>query len=247
MASTERVVVVGAGVMGSGIAQVLATSGFLTCCVDVDPGALERARESVTSGRYGFERAVERGKVSADDAATALERLEFASSIDDAGDAVLVIEAVPEQFDLKIRVLRDLDDRMHDNAILATNTSGFSVAALGAATDRPEKVVGWHWASPAQVMRFAEIVRAPATAPETVDAVCDVARRCNKNPIVVNDAPMAWGFVANRIYFAAIAEAQRVVADGVADRDQIDQLMVDCFGWPAGPFGMVRGASEGWK
>jgi 3-hydroxybutyryl-CoA dehydrogenase/3-hydroxyacyl-CoA dehydrogenase len=247
MTRTDRIVVVGAGVMGSGIAQVLATAGYPTCCIDVDPEALERARESVGRGRYGFERAVERGKVTADDARAALDRLEFASDIDEVRDAAVVIEAVPEQFDLKIRVLRDLDARMREDAILATNTSGFSIAALGAATDRPDRVVGWHWASPAQVMRFAEIVRAPATAPASVDAVCDVARRCGKNPIVVNDAPMAWGFVANRIYFAAIAEARRVVADGVADREQVDQLMMDCFGWPAGPFGMVRGASEGWK
>jgi 3-hydroxybutyryl-CoA dehydrogenase/3-hydroxyacyl-CoA dehydrogenase len=247
MAASERIVVVGAGVMGSGIAQVLATFGYPTCCIDIDPAALERAREGVTRGRYGFERAVERGKISAEDASAALERLEFAAEIDEARDAAVVIEAVPEDFALKIRVLRDLDDRMGDDAILATNTSGFSIAALGAATDRPDRVVGWHWASPAQVMRFAEIVRAPATAATAVDAVCEVARRCGKNPIVVNDAPMAWGFVANRIYFAAVAEAQRVVADGVADRDQVDQLMVDCFGWPAGPFGMVRGASEGWK
>jgi 3-hydroxyacyl-CoA dehydrogenase len=247
MAATERVVVVGAGVMGSGIAQVLATSGYATCCIDIDPAALERARESVTHGRYGFDRAVERGKVSPEVAAAALERLEFASDIGEVADASLVIEAVPEQFDLKIRVLRDLDARMRADAILATNTSGFSIAALGAATDRPDRVVGWHWASPAQVMRFAEIVRAPATAQESIDAVCEVAARCGKNPIVVNDAPTSWGFVANRIYFAAIAEARRVVDDGVADRDQVDQLMVDCFGWPAGPFGMVRGATEGWK
>jgi 3-hydroxyacyl-CoA dehydrogenase len=247
MAATERVVVVGGGVMGSGIAQVLATSGYATCCIDIDPAALERARESVTHGRYGFDRAVERGKVPPEVAAAALERLEFASEIDEVADASLVIEAVPEQFDLKIRVLRDLDARMRADAILATNTSGFSIAALGAATDRPDRVVGWHWASPAQVMRFAEIVRAPATAQESIDAVCEVATRCGKNPIVVNDAPTTWGFVANRIYFAAIAEARRVVDDGVADRDQVDQLMVDCFGWPAGPFGMVRGATEGWK
>jgi 3-hydroxybutyryl-CoA dehydrogenase/3-hydroxyacyl-CoA dehydrogenase len=247
MAASERVVVVGAGVMGSGIAQVLATFGYPTCCIDIDPAALERAREGVTRGRYGFERAVERGKISAEDASAALERLEFADEIDEVRDAAVVVEAVPEDFALKVRVLRDLDGRMRDEAILATNTSGFSIAALGAATDRPDRVVGWHWASPAQVMRFAEIVRAPATATASVDAVCEVARRCGKNPIVVNDSPMAWGFVANRIYFAAIAEAQRVVADGVADRDQVDQLMMDCFGWPAGPFGMVRGASEGWK
>jgi len=247
MSSIERIVVVGAGVMGSGIAQVTATFGYRTCCVDIDPAALERARESVTRGRYGFDRAVERGKVPADDAAAALDRLEFSSEIDRVAEADLVIEAVPERFDLKITVLRDLDRRMAESALLASNTSGYSIAALGAATDRPDRVIGWHWASPAQVMAFAEIVRAPATTQTTVDAVCETARACAKNPIVVNDAETAWGFVANRIYFAAIAEAQRVVAEGIADREQVDALMMDCYRWPTGPFAMVRGATEGWK
>ena len=245
--SIEQIVVVGGGVMGSGIAQVTATGGYATRCVDIDPAALERARASVTTGRYGFERAVERGKVAPEQAEAALARLEFSSDVDAVADADLVIEAVPERFDLKIRVLRDLDGRMAEPAILASNTSGFSIAALGAATDRPDRVIGWHWASPAQVMRFAEIVRAPATSDDTVDAVCDAARACGKNPIVVKDAPNAWGFVANRIYFAAIAEANRVVEEGVADRDQVDELMMDCYRWPAGPFAMVRGATEGWK
>jgi 3-hydroxybutyryl-CoA dehydrogenase len=243
----EQIAVIGAGVMGSGIAQVVATAGYETRCIDIDAAALERARASITTGRYGFERAVERGKVDAAQAEAALARLELSSDLGGVADADLVIEAVPERFDLKIHVLRDLDARMAEPAILASNTSGFSIAALGAATDRADRVIGWHWASPAQVMRFAEIVRAPATSQETVDAVCDAARACNKNPIVVNDAPNAWGFVANRIYFAAIAEANRVVEEGVADREQVDELMMDCYRWPAGPFAMVRGATEGWK
>jgi 3-hydroxybutyryl-CoA dehydrogenase/3-hydroxyacyl-CoA dehydrogenase len=247
MPSIERIAVIGAGVMGSGIAQVTATAGYATRCIDIDPAAIERARSAVTAGRYGFERAVERGKVEAADAEAALARLEFSTDLDGVADADLVVEAVPEHFDLKIQVLRDLDRRMDGAAVLATNTSGFSIAALGAATDRADRVVGWHWASPAQVMRFAEIVRAPATAQATVDVVCEAALACGKNPIVVNDAETAWGFVANRIYFAAIAEAHRVVAEGVADREQVDALMMDCYRWPAGPFAMVRGATEGWK
>jgi 3-hydroxybutyryl-CoA dehydrogenase len=243
----RQITVVGAGVMGSGIAQVTATAGYRTRCLDIDTAALDRARESVTTGRYGFDRAVAREKLSAADAAAALERLEFSSDLDDVSDASLVIEAVPERFDLKIRVLRDLDTRMADDAILATNTSGFSIAALGAATDRPDRVIGWHWASPAQVMRFAEIVRAKATSSNTVETVQHVAASCGKNPIVVNDAELAWGFVSNRIYRVILEEAQRVVDEGIADEASVDQLMTDCFGWPAGPFTLVRGATEGWK
>lgn len=247
MAAIERIAVIGAGVMGSGIAQVTATWGYRTTCVDIDESVLERARESVRTGRYGLDRAVERGKIPAEQAADALGRLTFTADLDAVADAGLVVEAVPERFDLKIRVLRDLDGRMAEPAILASNTSGFSIAALGAATDRPDRVLGWHWASPAPVMRFAEIVRSRDTSDETVDAVCAVASKCGKNPVVVRDAATAWGFVANRVYGAALAEAQRVVDEGIADMESVDQLMMDCFGWPTGPFTMIRGATEGWK
>jgi 3-hydroxyacyl-CoA dehydrogenase len=246
MAAIESIAVIGAGVMGSGIAQVTATSGYRTTCVDIDETVLDRARVSVRAGRYGLDRAVERGKVTSEQAAGALERLTFSADQDAVEGVDLVIEAVPERFDLKIRVLRDLDARIADHAILASNTSGFSIGALGAATDRPERVLGWHWASPAPVMRFAEIVRSRATIDETVDAVRAVASKCGKNPVVVRDAATAWGFVANRVYGAALAEAQRVVDEGVADMESVDQLMMDCFGWPTGPFTMIRGATEGW-
>jgi 3-hydroxybutyryl-CoA dehydrogenase len=130
--------------------------------------------------------------------------------------------------------------------VLASNTSGFPITAMAAATDRPDLVIGWHWASPAPVMRLAEIVRTRGTADTTVETVVAIAAACGKNPVVVNDAPTAWGFVANRVYFAMIAEANRVVADGVASQDDVDQLMMDCFRWPTGPFGMVKGATSGW-
>jgi 3-hydroxyacyl-CoA dehydrogenase len=242
-----RIGVIGAGVMGSGIAQVTATAGYETICVDLDPAALDRARAGVAAGRYGFERAVERGKITQETADAALERLTFSTSFDEAASARLIIEAVPERLDLKVKVFRDLDRAASDDAILATNTSGFPVAGIAAATDRPDRVVGWHWASPAPVMRFAEIVRTRETADAVVEQVCAVATACSKNPVVVNDVDTAWGFVANRVYFAMIHEAKRVVDDGAATHEQVDQLMMDCFGWPTGPFTMVRGATEGWS
>jgi 3-hydroxybutyryl-CoA dehydrogenase/3-hydroxyacyl-CoA dehydrogenase len=158
----------------------------------------------------------------------------------------VVIEAVPERIDLKIRVFRDLDQAAPPATILASNTSGFSIAAIGAATDRADRVIGWHWASPAPVMRFAEIVRTRDTSDATVSTITDLAARCGKHPVVVRDHDTAWGFVANRIYAAVMDEAKRVVDDGVATPEQVDQLMVDCFGWPTGPYTMIRGALSGW-
>jgi len=232
--------------MGSGIAQVTATAGYDTVCFDVDDGALEAGREHVTTGRYGLERGVERGKVTREHADAALARLTFSRSFDDAAATDLVIEAVPERLELKVRVFRDLDRAAPDTTILASNTSGFSIAGLGAATDRGDRVIGWHWASPAPVMRLAEIVSARATSDATVAAVREVASACGKNPVVIRDTPMAWGFVTNRVYFAMVAEAQKVVNEGIATSDEVDQLMMDCFRWPTGPFGMVKGAGSGW-
>lgn len=246
MATIERVGVLGAGVMGGGIAQVLAVGGFETVVHDTDPDALAGAEARVCTGRYGLERGVERGVLTRADAQAAAERLTFSPSFDDAASTHLVIEAVPERLDVKVRVFRELDRAAPPRTILCSNTSGFPIQALAAATDRADRVVGWHWASPAPVMKLAEIVRTRDTSGETVDTVSEVAARCGKNPIVVNDTAMAWGFVTNRVYFAMIAEAQRVVREGVATAEQVDQLMVDCFRWPTGPFSMVRGAGSGW-
>ncbi|HEY3725275.1 MAG TPA: 3-hydroxyacyl-CoA dehydrogenase family protein [Acidimicrobiia bacterium] len=245
--TVKTIGVLGAGVMGGGIAQVCATGGFDVVCYDIDPAALDAGREHATTGRYGIESGVERGKLTREDADAATARLTFSGTFEDAATTDLVVEAVPERLDLKIRVFRDLDRVAPPATILCSNTSGFPIQAIGAATDRADRVVGWHWASPAPVMRLAEIVRTHATSDETVETVTAVARQCGKNPVVIKDTAMAWGFVANRVYFAMIAEAQKVVNEGIATADEVDQLMMDCYRWPSGPFGMVKGAGSGWS
>jgi 3-hydroxybutyryl-CoA dehydrogenase/3-hydroxyacyl-CoA dehydrogenase len=246
-AVTERIGVFGAGVMGSGIAQVMAIAGHDVVCYDISRRALDAGRAAVESGRFGMRSAVERGKLIAREAEAALARLTFTDDADTAAAVEVLIEAVPERLDLKVALFRDLDRKCDPGTILASNSSGFSIAALSAATDRPDKVVGWHWASPAPAMKFAEIVRCPQTSYETVETITRLAVAAGKHPVVVNDAPMAWGYVANRIYGAMIREAQQVVREGVADQEQVDQLMVDCFRWPTGPFNMIRGAASGWS
>lgn len=243
----ERIAVMGAGVMGAGIVQVMAIAGHEVVGYDINGDVLSKACDDVATGRFGVRGAVERGKLSAEQADAALSRMTFTDDLDAVADADVVIEAVPERLDLKIAVFRDLDQRCKASAILASNSSGFPIQALAAATDRPDRVVGWHWASPAPVMKMAEIVRGPRTSDETVAVVERLAAAAGKNPVVVKDTAMAWGYVANRVYSAMIREAQRVIDEGIADRGQIDQLMVDCFRWPAGPFGMVRGAGSGWS
>jgi len=233
--------------MGSGIAQVLAVAGHVVSCVDVDPGAIDRAREGIERGRFGLGSAVSRGLLSEGQAEGALERITLTPDLDVVATADLVIEAVPERLDLKIRLFRDLDRRAPAATILASNSSGFPVAALAAATDRPDRVIVWHWASPAPVMKLAEIVRGPETSDATVEVVVRLATSAGKHPVVVKDYPMAWGYVANRVYGAMIREADAVVRAGIASAEDVDRLMVDCFRWPTGPFGMAAGATQVWK
>lgn len=243
----ERIGVLGAGVMGAGIAQVLAIAGHDVVCHDISADALAAGREGVDTGRFGVRGAVERGKLTPEEAEAALGRLTFTDDVAQLHAVDVVVEAVPERLDLKVSVFRDLDRHCPEGTILASNSSGFPISALAAATDRPDRVVGWHWASPAPVMKLAEIVRAPSTSDETTATIVRIAADAGKNPVVVKDAPTSWGYVANRVYFAMVREAQRVVQEGVASREDVDQLMVDCFRWPTGPFGMTRGAGSGWR
>jgi 3-hydroxybutyryl-CoA dehydrogenase/3-hydroxyacyl-CoA dehydrogenase len=243
----EKVGVIGAGVMGGGIAQSLAAGGFQAVCTDVSDDALETARRDAEEGRFGLAGAVARGKLSAEEADGARARIEWTRDFEAAARCDLVIECVPEKLDLKLRVFRDLDDVAGEDTILCSNTSGFPVAAMAGATRHPGRVLAWHWASPAFVMKFAEIVVAEDTDEAARDVVVACAQRCGKNPVVVRDNPMSWGFVSNRIYAAMLREAARVVEEGVASHEEVNQLMVDCYRWPVGPFAMVKGAGSGWK
>jgi 3-hydroxybutyryl-CoA dehydrogenase/3-hydroxyacyl-CoA dehydrogenase len=233
--------------MGAGIAQVMAVAGHEVVCHDVSAEALSAGRAEVDTGRFGLRSAVGRGKLTAEQAQEALARLSFADDVSAIYGADIIVEAVPERLDVKVAVMRDLDRHCATHTILASNSSGFSIAGLAAATDRADRVVGWHWASPAPVMKLAEIVRGPATSDSTVDTVVALAHAAGKNPIVVKDSAMAWGYVANRVYGAMVREAIRVADEGIATREEIDALMTDCFRWPAGPFGMARGATSGWR
>ncbi len=245
--AATKVGVIGAGVMGTGIAQALAVAGAAVVVRDLDSAVLDRSAREVRGGRFGLESAVARGKITEEQAAQALERISLTTELADVAGVDLVVEAVPEKLALKIGLFRELDRLTAPHAVLASNSSGFPIAALAAATDRPAQVIGWHWASPAPVMRLAEIVRTPQTAQATVDLVCRLAAAAGKNPVVINDQATAWGYVANRVYAAAVREANQILAEGVATTEQVDTLLKDCFRWPAGPYEMSAGAGSGWS
>jgi len=249
MSEIQTVGVIGGGVMGSGIAQALAVGGCRVTVRDLNEQLIEKSRHTIVDGRYGLERGVERGKTTREDADGALARLSFDHEVDDLKDVDLVIEAVPEDLDLKKKVWAELDGALKAAAVFASNTSGLAISDLNKAVSeaRRPKFIGMHWFSPAPVMKLVEIVHAPETAEETVAALESLCQRAGKVSIRVKDAPGRYGFVANRIYFAAVREAQKVLEEDIASVEDINKAMVYGFNWPVGPLAMIEGATKGWQ
>ena len=241
--------VIGGGVMGSGIAQALAVGGALVTVRDLNEQLIEKSRSTIVDGRYGLKRGVERGKTTREDADAALERLAWTTSMEDLKDRDLIIEAVPEDLELKKKVFGELDTVAGPETIFATNTSGLAISDINKAVseERRKRFIGMHWFSPAPVMKLVELVYAPETADEAIAALESLCQRVGKATVRVKDAPGRYGFIANRIYFAAVREAQKVLEEGIATPEDINKAMVFGFNWPVGPLAMVEGATKGWQ
>jgi 3-hydroxybutyryl-CoA dehydrogenase len=223
---TEKVCVVGAGQMGSGIAQVAAVAGYDVTLVDVAPQQLDRARSGIEAS---LAKLVEKGKVQAADADAALGRIETAA---EPAPADLAIEAATENVDLKLRIFRDLDAAAGDGAVLASNTSSIPITRLAAATSRPERVVGMHFMNPVALMPLVELIRGLETSDEAAAAVRAAAERMGKTVAESRDYP---GFIANRILLPMINEAVYCLMEGVGDREAIDTVMTLGMSHPLGP------------
>jgi 3-hydroxyacyl-CoA dehydrogenase len=239
--------VMGGGVMGGGIGQTFAAHGFRTIIRDLNDDLIEKTRESMVEGRFGLNGAVERGKMSKADYDATVARFSFTRDVADLHDCDLIVEAVPENLDLKKSVFTELDALVKKEAIFATNTSGFAISDIAKAVSRRDHFLGFHWFSPAFIMKPVEIIYAPETSEETIATMEAVGARLGKTTIRVKDAPGKYGFVANRIYFAMVAEARKVLDEGIASGDDIDTVMKLGFNWPVGPLGMTRGARGGWQ
>ena len=223
----DHVLVVGAGQMGGGIAQVLAASGRTVSLVDAAPGATDRARAAM---RRSLEKLVAKGGTDPDEV---LARVEPAA---DLVPADLMIEAVVEDATVKQDVFRRADALLPRDAILASNTSSIPIAALAAATARPDRVIGMHFFNPVPVMALVEVVRAPETSAETSAAVVSLARELGKTPAEVNDSP---GFVSNRVLMPFVNEAAYALQEGVADAEAIDTIARLGFNHPIGPLALA--------
>jgi 3-hydroxybutyryl-CoA dehydrogenase len=224
----ERVLVVGAGQMGGGIAQVMAASGRSVLLHDAAAGAVDRG---VAAMRKSLERLAEKG--APHDPEDVLARVE---PVDDLAPADLLVEAVVEDADVKQDVFRRADAVLPAEAVLASNTSSIPIASLAGVTGRPERVIGMHFFNPVPVMALVEVVRTPATSDETAAEIVELAQELGKTPAEVNDFP---GFVSNRILMPLLNEAAYALADGVAEAEAIDTIAKLGFNHPMGPLALA--------
>ena len=225
----QTVGVVGAGTMGNGIAQVFAQSGFTVTLFDAAPGAVDRARQTIDKSLAKF---VEKGKLSAADRDAAAARLHPASAIDDLAGVDFVVEAIIESLDHKRELLGRLDALTKPEVILGSNTSSISITVLGAATKRPDKVLGMHFMNPVPLMGLVELIRGQATAPATMQTATDLCKALGKTPVEAADFP---GFIANRILMPMLNEAFYAVMEGVGTPEAIDAVMKGGMNHPMGP------------
>jgi len=230
----DRIAVIGAGIMGRGIAQVAAVGGFETVLQDIDAGQLQSGLRDVQAS---LAKAVDRGSIEAEQARLALTRLRTVVALDAAvAGAQLVIEAVPERIHLKLEILEKLDRLCSPQTILASNTSSLSITEMAAVTQRAPLVLGMHFFNPVPRMRLLEIVRALETSAAAIEAAQDIARRMGKEPVVVRESP---GFITSRINALIGNEAFRMLEEGVASAADIDKALKLGLNHPMGPFELV--------
>ncbi|MGP4069357.1 3-hydroxybutyryl-CoA dehydrogenase [Halobacillus sp. B29] len=227
--SIKKVMVIGAGQMGAGIAQVFAQAGLSVTLNDLDQQALDKGIEGI---KKRLERAVEKDRISETEKNKTLDLLSGTTDMNDASNCDLVVEAVVENMDIKTKVFKSLDEITPEHAILASNTSSLPITEIAAATDRPSQVIGMHFMNPVPVMKLVEIIRAIQTSDETYQAIEDLTKKINKSPVEVEDFP---GFVSNRILMPMINEAIYTVHEGVASPEDVDTVMKLGMNHPMGP------------
>jgi 3-hydroxybutyryl-CoA dehydrogenase len=229
----DAVGVVGAGTMGNGIAHVFALAGIDVVLVDAVPEALERARSSIEKN---LSRQLAKNRIDAAEARAALERVRTETEMEAVATAQLVVEAVPENRDLKLEVFSRLDDLCSEEAILASNTSSISITDLAGSVSQPERFIGMHFMNPVPVMQLVEIIRGLETGDGTTELTIGLCERVGKTPVEVNDFP---GFVSNRILMPMINEAVFCLMEGVALPEAIDTVMKLGMNHPMGPLALA--------
>ncbi|MEQ3590927.1 3-hydroxybutyryl-CoA dehydrogenase [Bacillus albus] len=227
--SVQKIVVIGAGQMGSGIAQVCAMAGYDVKVQDLKQEQLDRGLAIITKN---LARQVEKGRMKEEEKEATLNRLTVTLDLDCVKEADLIIEAAVEKMDIKKKIFANLDEIAPEHAILATNTSSLPITEIAAVTKRPEKVIGMHFMNPVPVMKLVEIIRGLATDDAVYETIEDITKKIGKVPVEVNDFP---GFVSNRILLPMINEAIYTLYEGVATKEAIDEVMKLGMNHPMGP------------
>lgn len=229
----NKIMVLGAGTMGMGIAQVFAEAGKTVIVRDIADAFIQRGESVLTKN---LEKKVAKGKMTAEEKDAVLGRVTYTLELAKAADCDLVVEAAIEVLDVKKSIFKELDELCKPETILASNTSSISITAIASATKRPEKVLGMHFFNPAPAMKLVEVIRGIRTNDETFKAVYDCAAEVGKNPVEVGEAP---GFVVNRILFPMINEAIIVLENGIASKEDIDAAMMYGANHKMGPLALA--------
>jgi 3-hydroxybutyryl-CoA dehydrogenase len=233
LSEIKRIGIIGVGQMGRGIAQVAASSGWQVFLFDVNEAVLETALKKIHDG---FTRAVEKGALLGDQVAAARSRLQPVGTIDLLAEVQLVIEAAPEDLDLKLDIFKRAGLHCKPETILASNTSSISITRLGAASGRPSQVIGLHFMNPVPVMRLVEVIPGMETSEETVAVGLEVIKRMGKVPVISKDAP---GFIVNRTLMPMINEAIFALQEGVGTPEAIDLAITEGANHPVGPLALA--------
>ncbi|WP_085506289.1 3-hydroxybutyryl-CoA dehydrogenase [Thalassobacillus devorans] len=227
--SIKQVMVVGAGQMGAGIAQVCAQYGFSVKLNDIADEALEKGKAGIEKR---LARSVEKGRLAEEEQQKTLENLSYTTDLNEASSCDLVIEAIVENMDVKTSLFKKLDEIAPEHAILASNTSSLPITEIAAVTNRPSQVIGMHFMNPVPVMKLVEIIRGLQTSDATYQSIKDMTEKICKSPVEVNDFP---GFVSNRVLMPMINEAIYTVYEGVATPEDVDTVMKLGMNHPMGP------------
>ncbi len=228
----NQILIVGAGTMGNGIAQVAATSGYRVTCLDVVPSALEKAKAIIAKSTSKL---VEKGLITPQQK-TAADDINFASSYEEAAKADFIIEAATENPELKFKIFKELDTHAREDCIIASNTSSISITKIASQTKRSDKVIGMHFMNPVPLMTLVEVIKGLSTSEETLQVTMDVCKKMGKTAIEANDSP---GFISNRILCPMINEAIFALQENVGTPEAIDAVMKLGMNHPIGPLALA--------
>jgi 3-hydroxybutyryl-CoA dehydrogenase len=240
--------VLGGGVMGGGIAQVLAIGGYDVVVRDLNDEIIQATKDAIFESKWGMKRAVEVGKLPFDRCVEAMPRISFTTEVGDLSEVDFLIEAIPERLELKQSEFAKLDAIVKPEAIFTSNTSGFVIAEIArdVSPERKKRFAGMHFSNPVPTMKMCEVIYTSDTSDETIATVRGVAEKAGKVVSMVKDEPGTYGFILNRVFAAARREADKIVDAGIATREDIDKAMITGRNWPAGFYGQRGGIGRQW-